>query len=304
MSQVTRWDQQLLQLEKSIVEMMTVASNAPDPMASRNIVQDRDAVDQALAKITIEADKIYHHSRRVAKSNRANAALVYWAKQVGVKVKAIASEYVGLQNRKMWLRLLQARFSGTARGDSLDLEAKHLVDLAIRKRQFEELEKNLQNDLVAVARERELLKSEYEARSTADENWSASGSFQSRLGVNFSHARDNPSVKALSDCLRVFSVPSIFPEDERFLRSLDQDLRRKSGRLAEQCKDLATAMAHGTLSGDKIGMIHFNNTIEQVSTLRDTVVRKFASLRGRPARPTRPKVVQNTEKTDKTAPHP
>jgi hypothetical protein len=304
MSQVTRWDQQLQQLEKGIIDMMTVAANAPDPMAARAIVHDRDEVDQSLARITIDADKIFQHSRKVPKADRANAALVYWAKQLGVKVKSVASEYVGLHNRKMWLRLLQARFSGTARGESLDLEAKHLVDLAIRKRQFEELEKNLLNDLQQVAKEREMLKAEYEARGTADENWSASGSFQSRLGVNFSHARENPSVRALSDYLRVFSVPSIFPEDERFLRSLDQDLRRKSGRLAEQCKDLATAMAHGTLSGDKIGMIHFNNTIEQVASLRDTVVRKFASLRGRPARPTRPKLVQNPEKTDRTAPHP
>lgn len=304
MSQVSRWDMQLQQLEKAITDMMTVAANAPDPMASRTIVQERDDVDQSLARIAIEADKIYQYSRKVSKTYRANAALVYWAKQLGVKAKSVASEYVGLQNRKMWLRLLQARFSGTARGDSLDLEAKHLVDLAIRKRQFEELEANIRGDLDAVAREREALKLEYDARGAADENWSASGSLQSRLGVNFAHARENPSLRALSDCLRVFSVPNICPDDERFLRSLDQDLRRKSGRLAEQCKDLATAMAHGTLCDDKLGTAHFSHTIDQVATLRDTVVRKFSSLRGRPTRPSRPKVVQNTEKTDKTAPHP
>jgi hypothetical protein len=304
MSQVTRWDLQLQQLEKAIVEMMSVASNAPDPMASRSIVQERDQVDQALASIAIENDKVFQYSRKVPKTNRANAALVYWAKQLGVKIKAIASEYVALQNRKMWLRLLQARFSGTARGDSLDLEAKHLVDLAIRKKQFDELEQNLRKDLEAVARERENLKAEYDARGAADENWSASGSFQSRLGVNFSHARDNPSVRALSDCLRVASLPNVSPDDETQLRILDQDLRRKSGRLAEQCRDLATAMAKGQVSDHKIGKNQLDTAIDQVAALRDTVVRKFASIRTRPVRPARPKLMQNTQKTARTEPHP
>jgi hypothetical protein len=293
MSQVTRWDLQLQQLEKSIVDMMTVASNAPDPMVSREIVKNRDEVDQSLARIIIEADKISQYSRKVPKHNRANAALVYWAKQIGVKVKSVASEYVGLQNRKMWLRLLQARFSGATKGDSLDLEAKHLVDLAIRKRQFEELETNLLAELDMVSKERRQLKLEYDARTTADENWSASGSFQSRLGINFTHARENPSVRAFSDCLQVASLPSVFPEDDQFLRSLDKELRRQSGRLAEQCKDLATALAQGTLGADKIGTTSFNSSIEQVATMRDTVVRKFASLRGRSRKPTRPKLVQN-----------
>ena len=304
MSQVSRWDLQLQQLEKTIVELMTVASNAPDPMASRVIVQDRDHVDQSLARIAIESDKVSQHSRKVPKTSRANAALVYWAKQLGGKVKGISAEYVALQNRKMWLRLLQARFSGATRGDSLDLEAKHLVDLAIRKRQFEELESNIRKDLETVAREREFLKSEYEARGAADENWSASGSFQSRLGVNFPHSRENPSVRAFSECLRLFSVPNVFPDEEKSLRALDQDLRRKSGRLAEQCRELATATAQGARSADKIGMLHFNNTIEQVSALRDTVVRKFAGLKSRALQPARPKIVQNQQKTDKTGPHP
>jgi hypothetical protein len=304
MSQVTRWDLQLQQLEKAIVEMMSAASNAPDPMASRSIVQERDQVDQALASIAIENDKVFQYSRKVPKTNRANAALVYWAKQLGVKIKAIASEYVALQNRKMWLRLLQARFSGTARGDSLDLEAKHLVDLAIRKKQFDELEQNLRKDLEAVARERESLKAEYDARGAADENWSASGSFQSRLGVNFSHARDNPSVRALSDCLRVVSLPNVSPDDETQLRILDQDLRRKSGRLAEQCRDLATAMAKGQVPDHKIGKNQLDTTIDQVAALRDAVVRKFASIRARPVRPARPKLMQNNQKTARTEPHP
>jgi len=304
MSQVTRWDLQLQQLEKMIADLMTVAANAPDPMASRAIVQDRDHVDQSLAKINIESDKVYQHSRKISKTNRANAALVYWAKQMSGKVKAISTEYVALQNRKMWLRLLQARFSGATKGDPLDLEAKHLVDLAIRKRQFEELEQNLRNDLEAVAREREQLKLHYESRGAADENWSASGSFQSRLGVNILHARENPSVRALADCFKLFAVPTAFPDEELALRTLDQDLRRKSGRLAEHCRELATAVAQGTHSDHKIGTIYLNNTIEQVSSLRDTVVRKFASLRGRAIERSRPKIVQNRQKTDTTSPHP
>lgn len=210
MSQVTRWDLQLQQLEKAIVEMMSAASNAPDPMASRSIVQERDQVDQALASIAIDNDKVFHYSRKVPKTNRANGALVYWAKQLGVKIKAISSEYVALQNRKMWLRLLQTRFSGTARGAA----------------------------------------------------------------------------------------------DETQLRILDQDLRRKSGRRAEQCRDLATAMAKGQVSDHKIGKNHLDTAIDQVAALRDTVVRKFASVRARPIRPARPKLMQNTQKTARTEPHP
>jgi len=304
MSQVTRWDQQLTQLEKVIVGMMTVAESAPDPMVSRAVVQDRDHVDQSLARIAIEADKINQHARKVQQGNRANAALGYWAKQLTGKIKAIAAEYVALQNRKMWLRLLQARFSGVTKGDSLDLEAKHLVDLAIRKRQFEELEQNLRKEMDAVARERDALKLEYEARGTADENWSASGSFQSRLGINLDHARDNPSVRALSDCLSLYSVPNVFPEENKMLRGLNEDLKTKSSKLAEQCRDLATALAQGGESANKIGMIHFKSTIDQVSALRDTAIRRFAGLKGRTIEPSRPKLVQISRKTDKTLPHP
>jgi hypothetical protein len=102
----------------------------------------------------------------------------------------------------------------------------------------------------------------------------------------------------------VASLPNVSPDDETQLRILDQDLRRKSGRLAEQCRDLATAMAKGGIPDHKIGKNQLDTTIDQVAALRDTVVRKFASIRARPARPARPKLMQNTQKTAKTEPHP
>ncbi len=303
MSQATRWDYQLNQVEMSIADLMNEASLTPDPVASSATIADRDQIDQSLARIAVDSDKVIQAARKAQTGGRANAAIGWWTKQFATKVKSVSIEYVSLQNRKMWLRLLQERFAGVSAKDSLDLQARHLVDLALRKKQLVEMEFELRRQMDVVIWDREQLKSDYQALGIADENWSASGSFQSRLGVNFDHARENPSAKAFSDWLNVMSVPSVHPEEDQWLRKVDEDLREKSGSLAEQCSALASAIATGAGIADKISTLHFKNTMDQVTALNNQLVRRFAALKSLPVRQSRPKVVQNNQKNGTTSAH-
>jgi hypothetical protein len=303
MSQATRWDYQLNQVEMAISNLMNEASLNPDPVASSATIADRDQIDQSLARIAVDSDKVMQAARKAQMGGRANAAIGWWTKQFAAKVKSVSTEYVALQNRKMWLRLLKARFAGVSSQDSLDLQAKHLVDLALRKKQLVEIESELKRQMETIVHERERLKSDYQALGIADENWSASGSFQSRLGVTLDHARENPSAKAFSDWLNVMSVPAVYPEEDQWLRKVDEDLREKSGSLAEQCRTLASSIATGAGIADKISTLHFKNTMDQVTALNNQLVRRFAALKSLPVRQSRPKVVQNHQKNGTTSAH-
>lgn len=304
MSRTSRWDYQLYQIERVIMDLARQASLALDPAVQDSTIQDRDQIDADLAQISIEADKVIQASKKSKNADPSNAAIGWWSKQLVTKIKLLATEYVALQNRKMWLRLLQARFSGISAKDSLELEARHLVDLAIRKKQLDDLEAMLRRDLEAIAIERDRLKDEYVSIGIADENWSASGSFQSRLGINLDHARQNPSSCALSECLNVIGVPSFYPEEELWLRKANDDVLRKSGTLTQQSRELASAMAQGLIPADKMGTASFKNTMDQVSALTENVFKRFNSIQGRPNKVSRPKVVQSSKKADKTIAHP
>jgi hypothetical protein len=304
MSVASRWDAQLIQIERALVELTKEAANIPDPVTSNSTIHDRDEIDKALAKMAVDSNKVVSGAKKAQLQSRANSAVAWWSKQLTAKIKTLATEYVALQNRKMWLRLLQARFAGSSKAESLDLQAKHLVDLAIRRKQLDELEKGLRQELEAVARERELLKNEHEAIGVADQNWDASGSFQSRLGTTLEHSRENPCARAFADGLSLLSVPTVHPGEDASLRKMNGDLTKKSLILAEQCRELACALALGPDRADKLSKMHFKNTIDQVSALNDQVVRRFAALRSRPFPRSRPKIVQIHQKTDKTVSHP
>jgi hypothetical protein len=304
MSAMSRWDAQLIQMETVLVELTKEAANVPDPVTSNHTIHDRDEIDISLAKLAVDSNKILSAAKRAESQSRANSSLAWWSKQLTSKIKTLATEYVALQNRKMWLRLLQARFAGSTKAESLDLQAKHLVDLAIRRKQLDELERGLREELDAVARDRQFLKNEHEAIGVADQNWDASGSFQSRLGTNLEHSRENPCAKAFADGLSLLAVPIAHPEEDSWLRKVNADLKKKSLILAEQCRELASAVAMGPENANKLSKTHFKHTIEQVSALNDQVVRRFAALRSRPIPKSKPKVVQNHQKTDKTLAHP
>ena len=304
MSAASRWDTQLVQIERALAALTNKASSMPDPVTSNHTIQNRDDIDRSLAQITVDATRVLTTAKKAQFQSRANSAVAWWAKQLTAKIKTLATEYVALQNRKMWLRLLQARFASSGKSDTLDLQAKHLVDLAVRRKQLDGLEKGLRVELDAVARDRQFLKHEHDAIGVADQNWDASTSFQTRLGTDFEHARKNPCTRAFADGLSLLAVPTIHPEEDNVLRKLNGDLKKKSQILAEQCRELATALALGPDSADKLSKMHFKNTLEQVSALNDQVVRRFAALRSRPFPKSKPKLVQNHQKTDKTMSHP
>ena len=169
-----------------------------------------------------------------------------------------------------------------------------MVDLAIRKKQLDTMEQSLRAELEVVARERDHLRVEHESIATADQNWSASASFQARLGADLAHARGNPSAKALADYFNIIAVPAVHPDEDGWLRKSNEDLRKKSGILTEQCRDLAAAMALDTTSAPNLSTTHFKNTLEQVSHLNDQVIRRFAALKSREKPKSRLKLVQKT----------
>jgi hypothetical protein len=304
MSITARWDMQLVQIERILVSLTKEAENTPDLVTSNHTISDRDDVDHALAKIAVDANKIMSAAKKSQSQSRANGAVAWWAKQLTSKIKTLSEEYVSLQNRKMWLRLLQARFSSGSKSQSLDLQAKHLVDLAVRRKQLDELERSLRRELDIVERDRQSLKNEHAAISIADQNWDASASFQARLGSNLEHARANPCTRAFADGLSMMAVPTVHAGDHAVICKLNADLTKKSLILSEQCRDLATALALGPERADKLSRMHFKNTIDQVTALSDQVVRRFAALRSRPMPQSKPKIVQNHQKTDKTMTHP
>jgi hypothetical protein len=304
MSRSTRWDYQLTKIEGALAALAREVARNPDPQAQDNVNRDRDQIDLSLAKIAIDCDKVVQISRKTQNHRRLDAAVGWWAKQLAGKLKIFASEYTALQNRKMWLRLLQARFSGISKRDSLDLEAKHLVDLASRKRHLEQMEEALKNDLENIALDREKLKAEYNAIGTADENWSASGSCQTRLGVNLQHARENAATRALSEYFRVISVPSLHPVEDSWLRSANADLISKTDLLSTEARELAASLASESGDADKLGMSAVKSAMEQVAGLSENIVRRFESLQNRPRTSLRPKIVQSSQKADKTMSHP
>ncbi|MEI6397772.1 MAG: hypothetical protein WCO71_03280 [Pseudomonadota bacterium] len=66
MSQATRWDYQLNQVEMSIADLMNEASLTPDPVASSATIADRDQIDQSLARIAVDSDKVIQAARKAS----------------------------------------------------------------------------------------------------------------------------------------------------------------------------------------------------------------------------------------------
>ena len=300
MSQILKWEENFLKIERTIFELTKIAAHLPDPKVSNQTIADRDQVDQALAAISISSSRASQLSKNIQNASRSNAAICYWGKQLTAKIKSVAEEYVALQNRKMWLRTLQLRYTGQSSQDSIDLHARHLVDLASRKRNLAQLEISLKRDLRAASCERDILTLEYEAISIADQNWSASGSFQARLGKNVEHARKNPSTCALSDGLKIVSIPSHFPEESLSLRLKNESLTKKSQTLCNSGGALAAALAKGSGGADYLSVSSFKSILAEVSELNQQVSDKLESLYRRSPERSHPKVVQKLQKQVKT----
>jgi hypothetical protein len=292
MSRTARWDFQLSRIELALTQLARSVSRHPDPIAQDNVNRDRGEIDAYLAKILIHSDEISRISRKFSAHNKSSAAIIWGAKNLIVKLRLLASEYVALQNRKMWLRLLQARFVGISKRDSLDLEAKHLIDLAGRKRQLEQLEAGLKRELDMITNERSCLKAEYAALEAADENWEASGSCQTRLGINLQHAREHASTRALSEFFRVMAVPAMHVADDAWLQEANKTLIKKADLLAHQSREMAAKLAKGEKHDEKLGIGSVKSTLKEVSDLSEDVMRRFESVRRRPLKVSRPKVVQ------------
>ena len=294
------WDSEVQTLEEHLAAMIRELGESADPKIMHEVFEKKTGIDQMLAVMAIDHDRIMLLSRSSSRLSKGHTALIYWSKQVSLKVKQFSDEYVALQSRKMWLRLLQSRFSDKSKSKSGALEAEHLVDLAVRRQQLAHVEAGLKREQQEIEAEREQLQRNYIARSTADENWVASGSMQARLGVNLHHAKDNPSSKAMSDFMKRLSVPLRHPSERRWLKEVNNELDGKSSRLLDDCRALAVGFVHD--AGESVNkklVTQFKIGIDQITDLNKRLTVKVDALMQPPQEQARPKMVQNSKKQAK-----
>lgn len=295
------WDQEFIALLNDVRQLAKQAERIADPREFDTVSVLRKELDDQVGEFVVCHDRMAQVLRRKWNVGRAHAATLFWGKQYLTKMKTLTDEFLALQNRKMWLRLLQTRFSGAFGSEKANLEARHLVDLVVRRQHLIHVEQALIADLDAVAGQRTKLREEYERISTADQNWSASVSMHGRLGVNVEDSTENPSTKALRDLFKAISVPLRHPAENAWLTSVSRDLEEKSVSLLDQCKLLAAGYVQkGTESVDSNSLNQFKNAINQVNDLNVQVSKKLERLLSERITPSRPKLVQSGTKQAKT----
>ena len=295
------WDQEFLALKEDVKQLAKQASRAGDPLEFNTVADLRAGVEERIGAFTVAHDRMNQILRKKWDVGRGHAATLYWAKQYLTKMKLLLDEFLALQNRKMWLRLLQVRFSGAVGSEKSNLEARHLVDLVLRRQQLAKVEHGLRDDLSAVDGQRQKLREEYEKISAADENWLAAVSMHGRLGVDVVNAAQNPSTKALNDLLKVVAVPLRHPTEEVWLTNSSREVEAKSKSLLEQCKLLAARYVQkGDEAYDSNSLNKFKNAINQVQDLNIEITKKIDTLLSERIEPARPKLVQSAAKQAKT----
>lgn len=299
------WDQELVALKNDVRQLLKQAENVGDPREFNAVAALRKDVDEKVGLFVVVHDRMSQVLKRKWLVGRAHAATLHWSKQYLTKMKLLLDEFMALQNRKMWLRLLQVRFSGAVGSEKNTLEARHLVDLVLRQQQLAQVEQDIRNELNAVDGHRKRLREEYEKISAADQNWLASVSMHGRLGVNVENAANNPSTKALKELLKVVAVPMRHPHEEEWLVNVNDELEKKSDSLLEQCKILAAGYVQkGDESFDSNSLNKFKNSINQVNDLNVEITKKVKRLLSERIVPSRPKVVQIGSKQAKTEDRP
>lgn len=295
------WDSELQSLERDVVQLRRQADRMGDPKEFDAVTSLRSDIDEALGALAVNHDRVLQIARRNHVVGRAHSTILYWAKQHMTRLKILADEFIGLQNRKMWLHLLQARFSGVVGVDQSTLEAKHLVDLVVRRQHLSRIEQALREDLDAVGAHRQKLRDEYEKIGTADENWHAAGSMHGRLGVNIQDAAEHPSTKEITTYMKTLAIPLRHPDEDAWLAQINGTLERKSSNILDQCKSLAAGFVQsGSEAINRNALNQFKNAINQLNILNDQVHETLEKLMDERIAPARPKLVQKTPKQVKT----
>lgn len=295
------WDQELLNLRNDVQQLLKQASRVGDPNQFDKVANLRAEVEEKIGAFVVSHDRMHQVLKRKWSVGRGHAAVIYWSKQYLSKTRTLLDEFLALQNRKMWLRLLQVRFSGAVGAEKSTLEARHFVDLVLRRQQLAKAEHALQEDLEAVSQQRQKLREEYERISAADENWKASVSMHSRLGVDVVNASQHPATKGLNELLKVVAVPLRHPSEEEWLSTVSREVEKKSQSLLDQCKLMAASYVQkGDESFDSNSLNKFKNAINQVNDLNVEITKKVNSLLSERIAPARPKLVQRDAKQAKT----
>lgn len=293
---IRTWDHEIKLLEQDVLQLKKQASRLPDAKFVGQIEEERKRIETISAETAVLHDRsnlLLRKSKKVP--GRAAAAIGHWSKQHLAKLKSLSDEFLALQTRKMWLRLLQVRFSDAQGQEHQTLEASQLVDLVQRRQKLTRIERDLELELKEVALRRAELKVRYDAIGTADQNWDAAGSMSARLGVDISDAAEHPSTIALSDLMKVASIPVRYPEHKNQLRQLNRDLTTRSDQLVSKCSHLAADFVKkGQNAIDGQTLSQFKNMIHEVEDLNESAGKMIHKLLKAKVETSRPKIVQKS----------
>ena len=96
------------------------------------------------------------------------------------------------------------------------------------------------------------------------------------------------------------ALPNQFPEESRWLRQVNENLKEKSQNLSTHGGKIASALAKGVGAADNLSINKFRSALAQVVDLDKQVTIKMESILSRSPGQARPKLVQNHQKQDKT----
>jgi hypothetical protein len=293
------WTDSLQQLERDVKQLEKQRDSAPQVQMFEVVEAERRKLAATLKTFGIAHDRIMKLARkRNPQLSKAGETVLYWSRQYLMTTRQLVEEFMALQHRKMWLRLLQARFTHNLGDEKATLETKQLVELVERRRQLAAVEDSLTAQLELVRARREQLKIRYEAIGAADENWRASGSMATRLGINVRDSKHHPAAIGLKDLFTTLSVPLRHPTDLQTLKHDDLEIGKSSDFLLLQCNQIArdfVAKGQSAIDGEKVE--EFKLSMQRVENLSEHQFQYWKSLTKERVGPCQPRVFTNPIRT-------
>jgi hypothetical protein len=296
------WDDEINLLQEDISQLQKQVQRLPDVISLNAIAEIRSELNQALGDFGTVYERIMGLMKSsTLKSNQARitTTVMQWSRNFLIKLKVYSDELIALQNRKMWLRIIQARFSDVSGESASTMGAQQLVDLVQRRQQLEKIEKTLQTELSGVMTHREILTTKYQSLEAADQNWIAAQTMSSRLGVNIRDVAQNPTTKGLKEFFLAALVPLRHPSEEKRLELVSVDLSEQSQKMVEQCLRISSNFVRqGRDAIDKKSINNFKNIMTRVEDLNHELTHSLGLLREQPLPVCRPKLVHKSSKID------
>lgn len=287
------WDKDYYSLLTDINQLQRQLNNLPDRYLANEVNYQLDKIQQNSAKVAVANERCLNIVRsQKKKANKAMHAFNYWAKLCATKMRMLSEEYVNLQLRKMWLKLLQTRFTESAAREKQTMEAMQLVELVDKKKNLSEVEAGLKWEISNVLTERNALLEKYSSIHAADQNWAAANSMSARLGSSFEHAGEHPSHVALQEFMKNVSIPLKESGSQENLFRLNKKLTEKSNEIVRECAQIAARYAKD--DQDKVDskmMAQFVAKLDDLEAMNNKVIQSFESLKKSDLPTSRPKII-------------